>query len=285
MTTQSPTPSRPIPIVKKFEDFYRLFQDKPGNYKYQNQINDIYSTGGNTLIIFYEDLLAFDSQIADMLRNDPEVLLEDAIEAFKNVLKFQSGGSLNSQNYFVRITTKDDKSPLSLPIRKLRSKNIDKLVWYKGILVRISTVRPKLIKASFECQTCQHIFEVVQLTAKIKWPRSCVNPRCKAKAQSDFRLISKNSEFIDWQSITIQEMPEDLPPGRIPRSIQAILKYDLVDTVKPGDRLKVMGIFKSIIVTKIPQAYQSTKNNVTNSDIESNAENNRLFDNSSDYKH
>ena len=251
MTTQSPTPSRPIPIVQKFEDFYRLFQDKPGSYKYQEQINDIYSIGGNTLIILYEDLLAFDSQIADMLKNDPEVLLEDAIEAFKNVLKFQSGGNLSHKDYFVRITTKDDKCSLSIPIRKLRSKNIDKLVWFKGILVRTSTVRPKLLKAEFECQMCHHIFDVPQLTASIKWPRTCISPRCKAKAHSDFRLISKNSEFIDWQSITIQEMPEDLPPGRIPRSIQAILKYDLVDTVKPGDRLKVMGIFKSVLAQSI----------------------------------
>ena len=251
MTTPSPKPSRPIPIVQKFEDFYRLFQEKPSVYKYLEKINTIFSSSGNTLIVLYEDLLAFDSQIADMLKNDPETLLEEAVEAFENVLKFQSGGILRNQNYFVRITTKDDKCPLLIPIRKLRSKNIDKLVGYKGILVRTSTVRPKLVKASFECHLCQHTFEVIQLTASIKWARSCVNPRCKATAQSDFRLISKNSEFIDWQSITIQEMPEDLPPGRIPRSVQAILKYDLVDSVKPGDRLKVMGVFKSVLAQTI----------------------------------
>jgi len=172
LTTQAPTPSRPINKVQKFEDLYRLFQDKPGVHKYQDQINDIYSKGGNTLIILYEDLLAFDSQLADMIKNDPETLLEDAVEAFKNVLKFQSGGSLINQNYFVRITTKDEKSPLAIPIRGLRSIDIDKLVWYKGILVRTSIVRPKLVKASFECHLCQHTFEVLQLTAKIKWPRS-----------------------------------------------------------------------------------------------------------------
>ena len=156
MTTQAPTPSRPINKVQKFEDLYRLFQDKPGVHKYQDQINDIYSKGGNTLIILYEDLLAFDSQLADMIKNDPESLLKDAVEAFKNVLKFQSGGSLSNQNYFVRITTKDEKSPLAIPIRGLRSIDIDKLVWYKGILVRISIVRPKLVEASFECHLCQH---------------------------------------------------------------------------------------------------------------------------------
>jgi replicative DNA helicase Mcm len=182
--------------------------------------------------------------------------LEDATEAFKNILKFQ-GTVISNQNYFVRVTTKDKKCPLFIHLRGLRAKNIDNFIWSKGILIRISPIRPKLIKASFECILCGSKFEVIQLTSRIKWPNFCSNQRCKAKTQSDFRLISKSSEFIDWQSIMIQEIPEDLPPGRIPRSVQAILTYDLVDSVKPGDRIKVMGIFKSILAHST-QSYNST---------------------------
>jgi replicative DNA helicase Mcm len=249
-------PTIPVNKIQKFEDFYRLFQEKPGEYKYLDQINDTFSKGGNTLIIFYEDLLAFDPQIAEKLRKDPEALLEDALEAFKNILKFQ-GIKLNDQNYFVRITTKDDKSSLFIHLRGLRAINIDNLIWTKGILVRCSIIRPKLVKALFECGICGSQFEVIQLTSSIKWPNFCIDTHCKAKAQSDFRLISKNSEFIDWQSIMLQEIPEDLPPGRIPRSVQAILTHDLVDTVKPGDRIKAMGIFKSVLAQS-KQSYNST---------------------------
>ncbi|MFX0007404.1 MAG: minichromosome maintenance protein MCM [Promethearchaeota archaeon] len=253
MTTPLSTPSQPINKVQRFEDFYRLFQESPGEYKYQDQINEIYAKGGDTLIILFEDLLASDPDIAEMLRKDPEAILEDAVEAFKNLLKFQ-GAKLTHKNNFVRITTKDKNSPLFLPLRGLRAKNISSLVWSNGILVRCSTIRPKIIKASFECNLCGAQFEVIQLTSRIRWPKFCTNKRCKAKAQTDFRLISKNSEFIDWQSITIQEIPEDLPPGRIPRSVQAILTYNLVDTVKPGDRVKLMGIYRSVLA-------QSTKSN------------------------
>ncbi|MHA2392885.1 MAG: minichromosome maintenance protein MCM [Promethearchaeota archaeon] len=242
--------------MQKFEDFYRLFQEKPGVHKYQDKINDVFSKGGNTLIIFYEDLLAFDPQIAEMLKNDPASLLEDAVEAFKNILKFQ-GAIISNQNYFVRLSTKDKKSQLFSHLRGLRSKDIDKLIWSKGILVRCSTIRPKLIKATFECVICGSKFEVIQLTSRIKWPNFCNNKRCKAKSQSDFRLISKNSEFIDWQSIMIQEIPEDIPSGRIPRSVQAILTHDLVDIVKPGDRLKIMGVFKSVLAQST-KSYNST---------------------------
>jgi len=245
------SPSVPIHKIQHFEEFFRLFEDIPGVYKYLDLINDVISKSGNILTISYEDLLAFDSKIAELLRKDPSSLLEDAIDAFKNILKFQ-GGNLTNQDYFVRITTKDEKSPLFITLRGLRAKNIDRLVWTNGILVRSSTIRPKLIKAEFECMTCGTKFEVLQLTSRIKWPKFCSNTRCKAKSQSDFRLISKNSEFIDWQSVMIQEIPEDLPPGRIPRAIQAVLTYDLVDTVKPGDRVTLMGTFRSVLA-------QSTK--------------------------
>ncbi len=240
------SPSIPIHKIQRFEDFYRLFEEKPGVYKYLDLVNKVISKSGNILTISYEDLLASDSQIAELLRKDPSSLLEDAIDAFKNIMKFQ-GGKIINQDYFVRINTKDEKSPLSIALRGLRAKNIDSLVWTKGILVRSSTIRPKLIKAEFECMTCGAKFEVLQLTSRIKWPKFCSNTRCKAKSQSDFRLISRNSEFIDWQSVMIQEIPEDLPPGRIPRAIQAILTYDLVDSVKPGDRVTLMGTFKSVL--------------------------------------
>ena len=240
------SPSIPIHKIQRFEEFFRLYEEKPGVYKYQDLINDVISKSGNILTIFYEDLLAFDPQIAELLRKDPSSLLKDATDAFKNIMKFQ-GGNLIDQDYFVRITTKDELSPLFITLRGLRAKNIDRLVWTNGILVRSSTIRPKLIKAEFECMICGATFEVFQLTSRIKWPKFCNGTRCKAKSQSDFRLISRNSEFIDWQSVMIQEIPEDLPPGRIPRAIQAILTYDLVDSVKPGDRVTLMGAFKSVL--------------------------------------
>ncbi|MFX1391394.1 MAG: MCM family protein, partial [Promethearchaeota archaeon] len=256
MTTPLSTPNQPIDKVQRFDDFYRSFQESPGEYKYQDQINEIYAKGDNTLIIFYEDLLAYDPDIAELLKKDPEALIEDAVEAFKNLLKFQ-GSQLMNQDYFVRITTKDKKSSLFIPLRGLRAKHISTLVWSKGILVRCSAIRPKLEKASFICNICGAQFEIPQLSPRLRWPKFCIGKNCKARAQTDFRLISKHSEFIDWQSIMIQEIPEDLPPGRIPRAVQAILTYDLVDSIKPGDRVKLMGIYKSVIAQS-PKNINST---------------------------
>jgi len=42
-------------------------------------------------------------------------------------------------------------------------------------------------------------------------------------------------------------MPEKAPTGHLPRSIRVVLMEDLIDTVKPGDRVEITGVFKSII--------------------------------------
>lgn len=54
-------------------------------------------------------------------------------------------------------------------------------------------------------------------------------------------LETDKSLFIDFQKVRIQETQSELPRGCIPRSVEIILRAEIVETVQAGDRYDFTG--------------------------------------------
>lgn len=57
-----------------------------------------------------------------------------------------------------------------------------------------------------------------------------------------FVVMGDNCEYIDQQTLKLQESPEVVPTGEMPRNIMISLDRYLVDKVTPGTRVSVIGI-------------------------------------------
>lgn len=61
-------------------------------------------------------------------------------------------------------------------------------------------------------------------------------------------LIHNRCEFADRQIVRLQETPDAVPDGQTPHTVSLCVYDELVDITKPGDRLTVTGIFRSVPV-------------------------------------
>jgi len=134
----------------------------------------------------------------------------------------------------------------------------------EGVATKVSTVKPKVVKSVHYCpntqkhQTRKYVDatdpnlglqeldgEGRELPDKHINITSTVYPT-KDNEGNPLETEYGLSEFKDHQTITLQEMPEKAPMGQLPRSVDLILDHDLVDKVKPGDRVMVVGVYRAL---------------------------------------
>ena len=51
-----------------------------------------------------------------------------------------------------------------------------------------------------------------------------------------FTLEHTESEFVDWQKLRVQEHATHIPPGSMPRSMDVIVRNEMVERCKAGDK-------------------------------------------------
>jgi len=225
-----------LEVIDPQERFLELFKTE----KYRQRISQLAVTGKTSLIVEFEDILTFDHRLADELLDKPEEYLRHADNAAQNQLGIEAPEYAEKQRITVRIVRLLEATPL----RKLGAGHIGKLVMIEGIVVRSTPVRPMVMRAAFKCRGCGNITYVDQAGPFLKAPFACADPSCRRKGPFDF--IQEESTFIDSQDLRLQERPEDLPPGQLPRTLHVkLVGSEIVDVARPGDHVSIVGIVRA----------------------------------------
>lgn len=135
-------------------------------------------------------------------------------------------------------------------IRDLDATSISQLVRIPGIVIGASTLSSKATVLAIQCRQCGHP-ERISIAGGfqgVTLPRTCSSPR-ENRDISDrcpldpYFVIHESCQFIDQQVLKIQEAPDQVPVGELPRHILVSADRYLANRVVPGTRCTVMGIF------------------------------------------
>lgn len=213
-------------IAGKFLEFILLSKN---NYIMDYFTNPLYPS----MYVNYQDLLDFEPQLIDEISHHPDNTLDYMKECIPDVL-FRDDEGRN--NLTIRI--------IGFPhtnFRSLGSTHMNKFISLKGIIRKVAPLKPMVKTASFKCKECGASTTVHQQEQYLDMPTKCKAQSCEGIR---FKFEDALSTFVDSQVLGIQESPEDLPAGQIPRQLTLFVTKDLVEKIRAGDIVTISGIVR-----------------------------------------
>ncbi|KAG8906778.1 MCM DNA helicase complex subunit mcm6 [Tulasnella sp. 403] len=254
-------------VMEQFEDFLRTYTDDvqlpptPGrdedpmeeqNFPYITQIFAMKEYQLTTLFVDWGNLMDRDEVLAQAIQGQYYRALQNLIREFTpEYLYIDSTSNATTSN---TLQTRDfaiafHSLPVVSSIRDLRTLQIGQLMAVSGTVTRTSEVRPELVWGTFACDECSGRVGDVEQQFKYTQPGMCQNPKCNNRTA--WTLDVEASKFVDWQKVRIQENANEIPTGSMPRSLDIILRSEIVERAKAGDKCIFTGTF--IVVPDISQ--------------------------------
>lgn len=209
---------------KEIEEFLEIHEDL---------LEEAKNKGEKAVVFDFKDIIEFNTELASFLLEKPT----EIFDKFDTIIK--------EKGYDLKFRIKNIVESQHIPISKIRSEHIGKLLVVEGVIRKASEVRPTAKIITFICPTCHRKIKVPQVDIKIKEPEVCICGRKKG-----FKI--KKIDFIDSQRLVLEEPPE-LVEHTQPQRISVILFGDLTDPkfeklVSPGKRIKITGIVKEVFI-------------------------------------
>lgn len=238
-------------VAAEFRSFVRKFQrqeaedgDRP---HYLAELDRLWEKQqskdkGIKLVISGVHIMGYNEKLYNQLVNFPT----EVIPIFDRELWNISLAELRSepedvgpcQAQVVHLAEKDSKI-----MRNMNPVDIEKLITLKGIVIRCSDLVPDMMAGLFRCtnEECKNEVNVKLVHWTIPEPTKCSN----CNQNHSFQLIHNDCSFQDKQMLKLQETPELVPEGETPQNVVICCYDDLVDSVRPGDRVEVTGIYRA----------------------------------------
>jgi len=230
----------------------KLYQHLSG-VEYRRKLADILTEEVKypKLEINLDKIRTEDPELADSCIDTPLELTKIVEQIITEVVREHNlADNRPGESKKVRVCFEGNFGKHTVTPRGLKSSLVNKLVKIQGIVISASKVRPRLLQSTHFCEK-NNTFLTYQYDDPMKL-RATENGDENFKEQVPIYDNENNPimmefglcEYKDIQILNVQEMPENVPTGLLSRSIEVMLQEDLVDTVKPGDRVQIIGILR-----------------------------------------
>ncbi|KAI0805851.1 MCM2/3/5 family protein [Xylaria sp. FL0064] len=195
------------------------------------------------------DLIKYNEELAHRLVTEPAEIIplfENALRKCTHRIVFPHNPTAEIPEHQLLLhSTAEDVS-----IRNLDSETIARLVRVSGIVIGASVMSSKATELQIQCRSCLHTQAVPILGGftGVTLPRQCGRTRAPNdpadKCPLDpYFVVHEKSRFVDQQIIKLQEAPDQVPVGELPRHVLISADRYLTNRVVPGSRCTIMGIF------------------------------------------
>ncbi|KAI0966676.1 MCM2/3/5 family protein [Xylaria arbuscula] len=195
------------------------------------------------------DLIKYNEELAHRLVTEPAEIIplfENALRKCTHRIVFPHNPTAEIPEHQLLLhSTAEDVS-----IRNLDSETIARLVRVSGIVIGASVMSSKATELQIQCRSCAHTqgLPILGGFTGATLPRQCGRQRIPndtaEKCPLDpYFVVHEKSRFVDQQIIKLQEAPDQVPVGELPRHVLISADRFLTNRVVPGSRCTIMGIF------------------------------------------
>jgi len=222
---------------------------------YYDQVRVMLKENKTRLTINLNDLRKHDPSLWKRFLNDPMKHIPPFEDAFNEYVKTNADRDFDIAKYDVNQKTFHLGFDGAFGSRRcdpkeLQSNNITNLMCVEGIVTRISLVRPKMVQtvhyadkaeegSKWKTQNYRDATSFRGEPTGSAYPTETDNGH---PLSTEFGLCT----YEDNQVVFIQDMPERTMAGTMPRTVECILDRDLVDACKPGDRVQMIGVYRTL---------------------------------------
>lgn len=250
-SASSRAPNAPAETENSLFNFVQRFR-QGNDYVYRDRLRANLLAKQNVLEVRLEHVGLWDQTLAQSLNETPGEILplfESAVKrAARAILYPVSTDGRRPEAPDCQVTLRSSANLTSM--RDLHADSVAQLVRIPGIVIGASTLASRATHLNIMCRDCRNtkFLPIVSGFGGFTLPRYCDSEKLEAQGQCStdpFIIMHDKCRFVDTQTVKLQEAPDMVPVGELPRHMLLSADRSLCGRVVPGSRIIATGVYST----------------------------------------